>query len=323
MKIEMTNDEIKNLKYIAAGTFGTVYLKDNLAIKIYREYIRDDFREMQPNPCLRIRKGKFARLNKRNDKLLYSDTQLDELYIDGEFRGVVKKYYEGEIFETLKLKPIDFKKEKSLELIRNVRELNRHLIYCLDCKEDNIIVTDLGEVKLIDLDDCLTLVPFLPNPLWKKLCFSKTKKAITNIFYDNLLDFDDTISSHVSNYANQETLRKSKNYSMLKKNINSIRSVHDILFIKLIDILDVDLIFLKNFLDNNSINLVIAINNSDVLFKRQFILDIFDYLETHDISIYDIFSFTNNYEEKINEYIISHDSRNNLLFQDNKILEKK
>ena len=168
--VNITEDELKKLesKYVGGGTFGLVYnVDDHIAYKIYRDKVVDDFawREVD-NPVMNLPQAHFDSLIKRSKKLDYTGGIIDKLYVNGRFRGVVIPYYGKKKLEDSTDLPVKQRINISKQMIRNSKELSRHLIYTTDFKTNNVMIQN-GTAQFIDLDDLKTHVCHIPNPIYQ------------------------------------------------------------------------------------------------------------------------------------------------------------
>ncbi len=184
MKLE--SSYIKDLEIIGSGTFGKVYKDGDKIYKLYKEEVKGDFYQMHSNPSLNngpITRYKLNRLKRINGKMKNCNLAYDSIYIDGKFSGVVADYFEGE--NLLKVKDeltFDEKVKVSRKIIKAMKELQRNGIYPLDIHLNNIMVGEGLDVRLIDLDDHLTKVRLVGNPLIRRHSIRKLKYTIEDLF---------------------------------------------------------------------------------------------------------------------------------------------
>ena len=79
--------------------------------------------------------------------------------------------------------PFDIKRDLSLQMIKNAKELTQNFIYPLDYKLNNMMYVN-GEVKFIDLDDRLTKVRYGPDYLANRRSISDLGETVEAFFRD-------------------------------------------------------------------------------------------------------------------------------------------
>lgn len=232
---------------------------------------------------------------------------MELVYQNLKFIGVKKKFYEGSTLDNLYGLPLSTKKDISTKLIRNVEELNNNRIYNFDYKEDNVLLTVDGEVKIIDLNDIATIATLFPNRFYRKKSLQKLRNTILEYLYYNLTNFSDDIKSMVANYPRNTPILQDKfSCDDLNKFVNSIRMEKNIIIIRDNFIKKLDLTMLRNYLHDNGLFLVIAFDKN-TLFSDEKIIDLIKYLDKYGIDVYDIFKYSDNYDVVVNDYTLSHD----------------
>ncbi len=325
-KITIDVRDLHNLKNVGKGTYGTVFadLENEIAIKQYNEYIKGEFGGHSRNPCLIVRRRKFKRLNARNEKLKYTDTSVELVYDGFRFIGVKKKYYKGSAFDKVDGKSLSTKKELLRKLIRNSKELYQNRIYNLDCRVENVLVTDDDEVKILDLDDIFTKVTLLPNLIYRLICLKKLQEVIIDFMYDNQMYFSSSFNQRLVNKPTEnKRLSSCPSYSKLQRLVDSIKFEGNIVIVKAEEIENIDIKILRNYLEENGLSLVLAVDRK-IRYYYDFLEEKFSYLEKNNIPIYDIFRCGDNYDEAVNNYISSHDCYNTHVYEDGfKVFRKK
>lgn len=184
--MKLDSSYIKDLEIIGSGTFGKVYKDGDKVYKLYKEEVKGEFYQMHSNPSLNngpITRYKLNRLKRINGKMKNCNLAYDSIYIDGKFSGVVADYFEGE--NLLKVKDeltFDEKVKVSRKIIKAMKELQRNGIYPLDMHLNNIMVGEGLDVRLIDLDDHLTKVRLVGNPIIRRQSVRRLKYTIEDIF---------------------------------------------------------------------------------------------------------------------------------------------
>jgi len=324
--INVTDEELRRLLCIGSGGFGTVFA-DNVnecTIKKYHDFVKSDYHVYVPNPCLRMRKKKFKRLNKRDNKIKYTDVFVELVYQGSKFVGVKKKLYCGETLDKLGSMPLTIKKDMMNKLIRNAQELTKNKIYALDFKANNVLLTTHGEIKIIDLDDIFTKVTLLPNFYYKKKSLKKLKNTIVYYFYKYQDSFSFEVRKRISNgVVNKSSLKKTRNYEQLEDFVNSIQFEGNIMIVEYANLVNIDLTVLKKYIEDNGLSLVIAFKY-DVLFSDEKAITIINKLNDFGIEVYDVFKYFKDYQQEVDNYIISHDADNIHTYDEGfKVLEKK
>lgn len=325
-KVSITEEELRKLKSVGTGTYATVFADGDkkIVIKKYHEYIKNFDWSIAKNPCLNIRWRKYKRLNSRDKKIKYTDTFVELVYEESRFIGVKKKYYEGDSLNKIDSRTLTVKKKILLELIKNAKELTSHRIYNLDYKPDNLLVTNDGEVKILDLDDVWTKVTLLPNPIYERISRRKLQQTIINIIYSYQPYLLDIIEKKVTNCPeNNPKLSKLLSYKQLQEFVESVNFEKKIIVINAKEIFNLDMILLKSYMTDNDLALVLAIDTC-TFFAYEKLKDIFSYLDDWNICVYDVFKFQKNYEEARQSYINSHETTDLHIYDDSfKVLKKK
>lgn len=325
--INVTDEELRRLRCIGSGGFGTVFADNanECTIKKYHDFIKSDCHVSIPNPCLRMKKKKFKRLNKRDNMIKYTDVFVELVYQGFKFVGVKKKLYCGETLDKLGSMPLTIKKDMMSKLIRNAQELTKNKIYTLDFKANNVILTTHGEIKIIDLDDVLTKVTLLPNFYYKKKSLKKLKDTIIYYFYNNQFYFSSEVARKItSGPENNQDLQKKMSYNELQELVNSIKMERNIIILEYQDISKIDLSLLKSYMTDNELFLVLAFNGN-ALFRNEKAISLIETLNDAGIDVYDIFKYDDDcYESDIESYINAHESTNVHIYDDKfKVLKRK
>ena len=159
--INITEKDLEKLKKIGNGQFGEVYqVNENTAYKIYFKEINHKKKGKIKNPALVNPIYRLKKLKKYGKYVKNTDFFIDYVYIDGIFGGISIPYYNGITLNKTKDFDLNKKLDIANQLIDNEKELINNGIYHNDIKLKNAIVVD-GIVKIIDLDDTYTHIPFL------------------------------------------------------------------------------------------------------------------------------------------------------------------
>ena len=275
--ISLSTTDLKKYKKIASGKFGTIYqVDDDIAYKIYHKYVAYNSGIAEPSPNLFTPKAKLRRLIARNKKLIYTSLILDYIMVDGDFQGVVIKYYDGKTLNQLKDSSYQLKRDLSIQLLRNHRELLAHRIYPTDYHLDNIMVSN-GEVKIIDLDDHFTYACILPHILLQRISTGELNATIRSFFSDS----DHFHNPELSSLLEYEAGKYSERLDWLKGYLEARESIEDYL---LIDI-NSDISRIKELLSNHTYRVLFVINY--ICNDAQIISDVAS-LRNNNIPIYDV-----------------------------------
>jgi len=328
-EISISNEELKQMKILGSGVYGAVRLAPNQGkvIKRYHEYIKGYAGESLRNPCLSPKRRKFRRLNSRNKYLSYSDTEVELVYDEnGTYIGVLKKFYDGETLDKMVHLPLSLKKDAYFQLIRNSKELMKARIYNLDYKNDNVIYTMNGNVKIIDLDDGWTRATIIPNYLYKIFCLNKIRRMILELFYYNQMNFPQSITSDLVNSFSKDENKVGLSFRGLNKLVRNIEMEENIIIVKNKDIKEIDISLLKKYIVENKLYLVIAFS----VHEEKCYNDLYGglksniiHLKNNGIDLYDIFKYHTNYNDSLEEYITSHDSKNVYTYENEGFVYKK
>lgn len=301
--MNLTENEFKQLTYISAGTFGAVSHNDTTAFKRYHTLVKthSDFGyQLISNPCLKPHPIKFQLVKYLNKKLRYTDLNYERLYIDQKFCGICYPYYEGKILYELQQLPFIEKENIVKQLLRNAEELSTNNIYPLDYKLDNIIYTNTGQVKIIDLDDPLTKYRFIKHPnLFNESMITLTNTIIhfLNSNYNHSYYF---LSKYLTHKKQIHDLRESITYQKLNDYLNIHRLNNCFLIIQPMDFSYKDISFIKAMINKLDVK-VIVLDSQSISFEtlEQFII----HLNQEGISIFDVIPESNHiFDNYINNY---------------------
>ena len=271
--------DLKDLEKIGDGKFGIAYKKDdNTVYKIYHEKIEDVMGIKQDNPALEYKRRKMNKLIKVNNKLKYTKTINDIIMINGAFYGVVMPYFGNTTVSTMINKSFKITADIARQLIRNNKELINNNIYPFDYKSNNLMYVD-REVKIIDLDDILTHVTSVPNPLFKKRTDISINDTIINLLRDMpVINISKEISKNLSRRRIKPLESLSKTLEILdeRENINN--------FIIISDLNDIDR--LKEVIKNNNYNVIYKVIGSN---ESRVIENIYDKITKEGIKLFDIY----------------------------------
>ena len=186
--MELTEEYIKNLEFVGAGNFGTLYRNGNVIYKLYKEEVKGPYYNYHDNPSLNrtfYNKYRLNKLKSLSGKIKNCNLITDFIYIDGKFRGVISNYVEGDILKD-KQDKLDVREKTiiSKKLIKCVSDLHKNNIYPLDIHLGNVLVDDNLDVNVIDLDDSLTKVRLIGNPMIVRWSNLKLRDTIYSLFRD-------------------------------------------------------------------------------------------------------------------------------------------
>lgn len=276
--IQLSRTDLDKYRKIGSGKFGTVYqIDDTIAYKIYYEYIKNARRVEEMNPALFSSKFRIRRLIARDKKLQYTDLIKDYIMINGEFRGVVIPYYEGETLDQLENPSYQLKRDLAIELVRNHKELLDHRIYPTDYHLGNIMVCN-GKIKLIDLDDHLTYACSLYHPLLQAYSTGSLNETIRRFFHDKNHFYNQGINSLLE----YEAAKYSQSLDWLDDFLKAKERIKDYL---LIDI-DSDINIIRELLSNHPYRVLFIMRNY-IWDYDQIAYDI-ESLRNNNIPVYDI-----------------------------------
>lgn len=276
--IFLTKKDLNNYEQIGSGKFGIVYqVSDTLAYKIYNETILNKNGFVEVNPALYRSIFYFIKVKRCNKKLKYTDLFQDTIYLDGKFGGIAIPYYQGCTLQTFANSPYKLKKEISKQLIRNNQELKSNFIYPTDYHLGNIIVID-GQAKIIDLDDPLTHITMLPNPILEGISKSRLNETLQDFFGE----YDYTSYNHtVEDYLERKRYKERKLNNWLEGFFKEKESIKDYLLMDE----ESDLETIKELLRNKKYRILYIIKkrcNND-----EEIINIIQALERENIHIFD------------------------------------
>lgn len=313
MRFTITKEDLEKLRYIGSGAFGAVYTDEDITIKKYHSLVKTDLGNLVRNPCLKLQKRKFHRLNERDKKIQYTDTAVDEVYIDGEFSGVKKKYYDGQVLQKFGSCPLTVKKQYLRELVRNAKELSKNKIYYFDYKANNVIVTRQGQIKIIDLDDSYTKATLFQNLHYRGVSLRKLRDMAVDFLYDHQLDFPESVIDKIENNPKKDMKDVwTISYEKLDTYIRDFKVEDRILVLDMANVKELDLNFIKEMIDKNQLVVVLGCRRKITRFdyNSDLVKECIDYLKAHGIAVYDLFLIEEKetLEEKLEDYIVAHET---------------
>lgn len=208
--MELTEEYIKNLKFVGAGNFGTLYRNGNVIYKLYKEEVKGPYYNYHDNPSLDrtlYNKYRLNKLKSLSGKIKNCNLITDFIYIDGKFRGVISNYVEGDSLRE-KQAELDVREKTiiSRKLIKCISDLHKNNIYPLDIHLGNVLVDDNLDVNVIDLDDCLTKVRLIGNPMIVRWSNLKLRDTIYSLFRD--FSYYSRYENRMSKYIKKKDLPK-------------------------------------------------------------------------------------------------------------------
>lgn len=284
--INFDEQEFTQLKKINSGTFGTVMHNNQMAFKRYHSLVRSDFEIMYPNPCLKEAKNKFKLMKIRQSKIKYTDLVIDTLHINNIFSGVCYPYYDGQILEKIITTTTFNEKIKIIKkLLRNAQELTKNKIYPLDYKLNNIIYTKKGQVKIMDLDDKLTKVTLIRNPLYYHISLYHLKETILKFLSWEHFYMHDRVLNYLEdyNYFHHFYYNPIINYKSFNHYLKWRSKERSFIFIEHKD-LKSNINIIKKLLQQNNTKLVIIFDE----YQADYCIKIFEYIKNNNLSIFDI-----------------------------------
>lgn len=305
--ININKDELNSLDLIGYGCFGVVYRKDDKIYKVYRDEVKNVFKEPTPNPLLKHPTSTIRKLNRLidlNRKVKHTDLIEDLLYIDGKFYGVVMPYYEGKLFLNLRELPIEERINYAKELVRNAKELTRHNIYLLDHRLKNVMLVN-GNVKIIDADDYYSRVSLVKNGIYYLKSVSSLDDTLKSLF--NEYSRPTFKEEEITKRLKKTDYKRNNTYHEIDKYIDYKSKKCRLLFIDT----DFDLSD-ERLIDGSKV--VIICNSLNI----QLLLNTIDRLNARGISIYDVIDLAG-----LDHFINNNASSECLYVEHNKVLTLK
>ena len=312
--MHLTSEEFNKLIYIASGTFGSVYHDKNMAYKKYHEYIKEnhDFGyNITYNPCLKQSMIRLKLMKYRSNLLIYNQFFTDILYIDNKFCGVCYPLLLGNTLNELDNLTYNTYYDISKQLIRNAKELTDHNIYPLDYKQNNIIYTTKGEVKIIDLDDKLTKYTLIKNPILLNKSIKILNRTIVNFVNKN---YEGLSKDILINFENYNDAIKNNSYEKVYEYIERLIIPKNFLLLNEENSSQSALI--KKLMIENKVIPVLLVNYKDVLNKKV-LLSIINQYQNSGINLYDIVY------DNINDFILKTNTNDILYLENDKVLSYK
>ena len=228
--IKITRLDLKNLERISAGTYGTVYRVDKDTVyKIYNWKTVDYYSGISSyNPIFLYPKRRFKNLIEKSKEIEYSSGAQDLVYVDGHFGGISMRAFNGQMAFTKLKDPIREKFELSDKMVRNSIELDKHYIYPMDYKLNNMIVTSDGELYFIDIDDTLTHICSRQRPRYRERSIDSLAQTI-EAFYresDHLL-----VPQECRKELKRHSHEFTPSYSRIQLYLDAKKQEKDVLFI--------------------------------------------------------------------------------------------
>jgi len=289
--INITEKDLEKLKKIGEGQFGKVYQVDEkTAYKIYFKEINHTKKGIIKNPALIQPIHRLKKLKKHGRMVKNTDMFIDYVYIDGKFGGISIPYYSGITLD--KIKDFDLNKKIDIadQLIVNEKELIQNGIYHNDIKLSNAMVVE-GKVKIIDLDDTKTHIPFLikdPDEIATKHSLHQT---IIDIFEEKPL-----FSKGLYDYLERKRGNASSDLTMLYHYLSEKRKKENYLIIHP----NTDIEDIKAIIKENQYRIIYL--EDENISNNQYLLELILQYRKNNIALYDIVESNNleNYMTNIN-----------------------
>ena len=289
--INITEKDLEKLKKIGEGQFGKVYQVDEkTAYKVYLKEINHTKKGIIKNPALIQPIHRLKKLKKHGRMVKNTDMFIDYVYIDGKFGGISIPYYSGITLD--KIKDFDLNKKIDIadQLIVNEKELIQNGIYHNDIKLSNAMVVE-GKVKIIDLDDTNTHIPFLikdPDEIATKHSLHQT---IIDIFEEKPL-----FSKGLYDYLERKRGNASSDLTMLYHYLSEKRKKENYLIIHP----NTDIKDIKAIIKENQYRIIYL--EDENISNNQYLLELILQYRKNNIALYDIVESNNleNYMANIN-----------------------
>ncbi len=318
--MNLTENEFKRLTYISAGTFGAVSHNGTTAFKKYHTLVKTHSEfgyQLVPNPCLKPHPIKFQLMKYHKKNLQYTDLNYELLYIDQKFCGICYPYYEGKILYQLQQLPFTEKENIVRQLLRNAEELSNNNIYPLDYKLDNIIYTNTGQVKIIDLDDPLTKYKLVKHTNLLNESMVTLKNTIIHFLNSNYNHSYYFLSNYLIHKQQIHSLQENITYQQLYHYLDIHHSKNSFLIIQPTSFSYNDLSLIKAIIENQQVKVIVLDSESisfDIL--KTFIVSLLQ----EGITVYDV--IPESYNEVVN-YINNYNTSEYYILDNQKHLSKQ
>lgn len=290
--------EMNNLEYIGSGSYGKIYKSGDQAFKLYYNSLDKDYHKC----TFYTNKLKLYKLKSRTNDLDNCYHINDFVYSDDKIIGTNYDFVNGKTLDKILN---NFNRKERIEISKKLVQASKMLtdkkIYPLDYKLNNIMYDINGNIVLIDLDDPLTKLSLIKNPILLEHCLQKLSLTIITFIekkknlYHNLEKYIPSIELKNQSFI---TYQKIENYL---KELNDIKSS---ILINDNDINLTNMLYIKNLVDLTNAKIIIEKRDS---IRLSFIYEIFKQL---DLNIYDFKEFGNN-----DEYIKEESLENTLFFK--------
>ena len=167
--VNITINELKKMNLLKSNAYYDLYaLDDKVAYKVYKRSLYNLDGKKITNPEIVYNKRRIKLMKNLSGKLVLNNLILDELYVDGIFRGYVINRYYGKPLKEVENERFDTKMMYSRKLIKAHRELVYNGIYKTDYDDSNIYV-DGKNVIVTGLDSISTKIkPLISFPHYIK-----------------------------------------------------------------------------------------------------------------------------------------------------------
>lgn len=314
--MKITSNELNKLEKIGEGGFGTVYRKDDKAIKVYKPLIVvHPTRKKVHNPSLNPSSIVFLGRKIKNLTLEKNKLPTEKLFVDNFFSGVCYDFQEGRTLNRAIKDNHQIKKLAGFQMVEQVNELTNHCIYPTDLKTANVLIDDNNQIHLLDLDDMKTKTTIFPHlDLRQKTINALSETLISYYSNNNFKNINTIVASKLESPIGKLSKQFNHSYNDLLTFINDYFKPQNFV---LLNSSDLDIINLeqlrKNVLSFN-LKIVLILDN-----EQKITLNDILYLKENGISLYDIIVPNSNINENIGDYIISHNTQDIYQHQGQKI----
>lgn len=186
--VNITLNDLNKMGLLKSNAYYDLYaLDDEVAYKIYKSTLCVLDGERVTNPEIIHNKRRIRLMKNLSGKLELNNIILDELYLNGTFRGYVIKRYYGKTLKEVEKERFDTKMMYTRKLLKAHRELVDNGVFKTDYDDSNIFV-DGKNISITDLDSISTVIkPLIRLPYYIK---SNESLSSTILYFFGEFDYD-------------------------------------------------------------------------------------------------------------------------------------
>ena len=195
--VNITINDLNKMGLLKSNAYYDLYaLDDEVAYKVYKSAFYGLDGKRITNPDTVYNKRRIKLMKNLNGKLTLNNLILDELYLNGIFRGYVIKRYYGKTLKEVEDERFDTKMTYARKLIKAHRELVDNGVFKTDYDDSNIYV-DGKNISITGLDSVSTVI----KPLIRLPYYIKSNESLFSTILYFFGEFDYDLDRNIESYG--------------------------------------------------------------------------------------------------------------------------